>query len=48
MSNAFDYRDIINLEFENEKSKNAFLDEIVEYILSSKDLTGLYAILGTS
>lgn len=38
MSNAFDYRDIINLEFENEKSKNAFLDEIVEYILSSKEL----------
>lgn len=38
MSNAFDYSDIINLDFENEKPKNDFLDEVVEYILSSKEL----------
>lgn len=38
MFNAFDYSDIINLDFENEKSKNDFLDEVIDYILSSEEL----------
>lgn len=38
MSNAFDYNGIVDLDFENEKLKDDFLDESVDYILNSDEL----------
>lgn len=38
MQSVFDYSDIVQLQFENEEAKNIFLDEVLEYILSSEEL----------
>jgi hypothetical protein len=38
MQNAFDYSNLFTLNFENENSKNIFLNEAVEYILCSESL----------